>query len=69
MVDIYEDGLKKLRSDKRSCNELERLIGLPAETIRDIKRRIVRFPRLDTLKAIAKFYAEQPSAGEEREVA
>lgn len=59
MVDLYEDALKKLRADKRSLNELERAIGLPAETIRDIKRRIVRWPRYDTLKKIAEHYERE----------
>jgi hypothetical protein len=55
-VDIYEESLKKLRADSRTLGELEKAIGLPAETIRDIKNRIVKSPRFDTLKKIARHY-------------
>jgi DNA-binding Xre family transcriptional regulator len=55
-MDAYDEALKRLRTDRRSCNELERVIGLPAETIRDIKQRIVKNPRLDTLKKIKAHY-------------
>jgi DNA-binding Xre family transcriptional regulator len=55
-MDVYEEALKKLRTDRRSLNELERAIGLPAETLRDIKHRIVKNPRLDTLKKIRAHY-------------
>lgn len=58
LVDIYENALRKLRADKRSLNRLEEEIGIPAETLRDIKRRIVKNPRLNTLRALAKHYAE-----------
>lgn len=56
MVDVYEEALKKLRADRRSFNELEEITGIPAETIRDIKRRIVKNPRLDTLRKIVAVY-------------
>jgi hypothetical protein len=59
MYDIYEEALKKLRADKRTLNELERAIGLPAETIRDIKERITRSPRLDTVKKIVRHYERE----------
>lgn len=59
MVDVYEEALKKLRADERSCNALERKIGVPAETLRDIKQRIVKNPRYDTLKRIAAFYERE----------
>lgn len=58
-MDIYEEALKKLRADTRTLNELEKAIGLPAETIRDIKNRIVLSPRYDTLKKIAAHYQRQ----------
>ena len=56
MVDMYGIALKKLRADRRSINEMERAIGIPAETLRDIKRGIVRHPRYDTLQKIARHY-------------
>jgi DNA-binding Xre family transcriptional regulator len=59
MVDVYEEALKKLRADRRSFNELEEVIGIPAETIRDIKRRIVKNPRLDTLRKIVAVYQRE----------
>jgi DNA-binding Lrp family transcriptional regulator len=62
MFDIYEEALKKLRADKRTLNELERAIGLPAETIRDIRERITKSPRLDTMKKIVKHYEQQQAA-------
>lgn len=58
MSDQYAQALKKFRSDKRSLNELEKVIGLPAETLRDIKRRISKFPRYDTIRRIARYYQE-----------
>jgi DNA-binding Xre family transcriptional regulator len=58
MHDPYELALKRLRSDRRSLNELEREIGIPAETLRDIKRRIVKFPRFDTLKRLVAYYEQ-----------
>lgn len=59
MTDPYEHGLKKLRADPRSINELERVIGIPAETIRDLKRRICKNPRYTTLKKIARHYERE----------
>lgn len=51
-------ALRKLRADRRSLNELERVTGVPAETLRDIKHRIVKDPRLTTLRKIVRAYAE-----------
>lgn len=59
MPDPYEEGLKKLRADRRSNNELERVIGIPAETIRDIRQRICTNPRFQTVKKIARHYERQ----------
>ena len=59
MADIYELALKKLAADERSLNELEREIGVPSETLRDIKSGHVASPRFDTLKRIAKFYQRE----------
>lgn len=58
-MDVYEEALKKLRADRRSFNELEEITGIPAETIRDIKRRIVKNPRLDTLRKIVAVYQRE----------
>lgn len=55
-MDSYDDALKKLRTDRRSLNELEEATGIPAETLRDIKNRICKNPRFDTVKKLAKFY-------------
>lgn len=57
--DIYEQALKKLRADRRSLNELEAETGIPAETLRDIKAKITKSPRLDTLRKLAKHYEAQ----------
>jgi transcriptional regulator with XRE-family HTH domain len=55
MADIYEAALKRLRTDKRTHNELERVVGLPAETIRDIRNGITTNPRFDTMRRLAKW--------------
>lgn len=55
-MDSYDDALRKLRADRRSLNELEEVTGIPAETLRDIKNRICKNPRFDTVKKLAKFY-------------
>ena len=55
-MDIYEKALNKLRADARPLNELERRSGIPAETLRDIKRGIVESPRYSTLKKLSRFY-------------
>ena len=59
MADIYELALKKLSSDDRSLNELERETGIASETLRDIKSGHVKSPRFDTLKLLAKFYERE----------
>lgn len=61
-MDVYEDALRKLRADRRSLNKLEEVSGIPAETIRDIKRRIVKFPRLDTLQKLRRLYEDEEEA-------
>jgi hypothetical protein len=55
-MDSYEEAIKKLRSDTRTLNELEQATGIPAETLRDIKNRICKNPRYETVKKLAKFY-------------
>lgn len=61
-MDSYEAALKKLRADQRSLNELEIAIGIPAETLRDIKNRICKNPRFDTLKKLARHYGREREA-------
>ena len=60
-MDIYDLAIKKLGADRRPFNQLERDSGIPAETLRDIKRRIVKSPRFHTLKKLAKFYGTNGS--------
>ena len=56
-TDPYDRIMARLSSDTRSLNELSRLSGIPAETLRDVRNRLHRrSPRLDTLRAIAKLY-------------
>ena len=62
MADIYEIALEKLAADERSLNRLAEEIGVPAETLRDIKSGHVKSPRFDTLKKIAKHYQEREAA-------
>lgn len=54
--DPFTLALTRLRSDRRSFEELERATGIPAETIRNVARRITRNPRLDTVKRLANHY-------------
>jgi transcriptional regulator with XRE-family HTH domain len=56
MSDPYEEVLNRLGKDERSLEQLERECGVPAETIRDIKSGKVKFPRLNTLRALAKCF-------------
>lgn len=58
-MDSYDIALKKLRADQRSLNELEEETGIPAETLRDIKNRICKNPRYDTLKKLARYYERE----------
>jgi len=60
MFDIYEYAVSRLRSDNHSLSELEKLMGVPAETLRDIKAGRVANPRIDTLRKIVAHYL--PSA-------
>lgn len=55
MADIYDFVLDRLRKDDRSNAQLEQACGVPGTTIRDIKAKRV-FPRIDTLRKIAKLY-------------
>lgn len=55
-MDVYEDALARLKADERSCNELERLSGIPAETLRDLKNGTTANPRLSTLRQLARLY-------------
>lgn len=55
-MDMYELALKKLADDERSLAQLAEEIGVPAETLRDIKSGHVKSPRFDTLKKIATHY-------------
>ena len=56
MADLYEQALKKFRSDERDNGTLAQEIGLPKETVRDIRSGHVEYPRLPTLRLIAAFY-------------
>ena len=58
MSDPYEAALRQLRADTRSLNHLERMIRVPAETLRDIRQGITKSPRYDTLKKLLKFYGQ-----------
>ncbi len=61
MIDIQDFVLGHLKADSRSLNEMERNIGVPAETLRDIRSGFVKSPRIDTLRKIATHYmAAQP---------
>lgn len=62
MSDPYEQALKQLKKDKRSLNELGKLIGIPYETLRDIKNGITKSPGYATLKKLAAHYGEQQAA-------
>lgn len=55
-MDIYETALRKLRSDKRDNKTLAHEIGLPKETVRDIRSGHVEYPRLPTLRLIYRYY-------------
>jgi transcriptional regulator with XRE-family HTH domain len=59
-MDSYETALRKLRADRRTLAELEAATGIPAETLRDIRKRICKNPRYETVKKLAKYY--EPSA-------
>lgn len=59
MVDIHEFVVSKLNAETRSLNELAKQTGVPSETLRDIRSRHVRSPRIDTLKKIAAHYMGQ----------
>lgn len=60
-MDSYEAALKKLRADQRTLNELEEATGIPAETLRDLKNRISKNPRYNTLKKLARHYDGEPA--------
>lgn len=57
-MDIYEHALRKLRTDKRDNKTLAHEIGLPKETVRDIRSGHVEYPRLPTLRLIAGYYGK-----------
>jgi hypothetical protein len=55
-MDLYDLALKKLKEDPRGYLELEREIGLPWTTLRDIKEGVTKSPRFATVKQIAAYY-------------
>jgi len=58
MRDIFDVALMGLKADSRSLNEIAAEMGVPAETLRDIKSGHVSNPRIDTLRKIAAHYAQ-----------
>lgn len=56
LMDQYDNALKKLKRDRRSYNELERVTGVPAETIRDITNGSVTDPRISTVRKLVRLY-------------
>lgn len=54
--DIHEAALERLRADERAPAVLEKEIGVPAGTLRDIKKNICTNPRWKTVKQIAAYY-------------
>jgi DNA-binding XRE family transcriptional regulator len=52
----YTDGLNRLRRDRRSTYTLAAEIGIPRETVRDIKTGRIRAPRWTTMQKIAGHY-------------
>lgn len=62
MSDIFDIALAGLKADQRSLNEIASEVGVPAETLRDIKSGHVSNPRIDTLRKIAAHYAYRDQA-------
>lgn len=56
MSDPYEMAIRKLRADRTPLNRLQRSTRVPYSTLRDMKRKKTRSPRLDTLKKLAAHY-------------
>ena len=55
-MDQFDIALKKLKRDRRSFNELERVTGIPAETLRDINNGLVTDPRISTVRKLVRLY-------------
>lgn len=57
-MDLYIAGLRRLRADTRSCQELQDVTEVPGRTIQDIKSGKASFDgvRLGTARKIAKHY-------------
>lgn len=54
-------ALRKLKRDKRSLVEIEMATGIPAETLRDIKRGITKSPRFSTMRSLVDYYRREES--------
>ena len=61
-IDPYAVALAHLRADERSLSELSEVIGLPKETLRDIKSGHIKFPRMDTARKIVAHYSTPRAA-------
>lgn len=55
MQQVHE-ALKRLKKDERPLTVLEKLSGLPRETIRDLRNGITDNPRLTTCEGLLKLY-------------
>jgi hypothetical protein len=55
-MDIYDAALRRLRADARAPAELEKEIGVPAGTLRDLKNNLCTNPRMKTVKKIVAHY-------------
>lgn len=58
----YDAALQKFHKDERPLQTLEQRIGVPWETLRDIKNGTTKSPRLDTLRKMAKHYERKARA-------
>lgn len=55
-VDIYDAAIKRLKADNRTPAALQEQIGVPAGTLRDIKKDLCKNPRVKTVKQIVAYY-------------
>lgn len=55
-MDFYDAALRRLRADDRAPSALEKAIGVPEETLRDIKKGVCKNPRVKTVKKIVAHY-------------
>lgn len=55
-MDIYDAALRRLKADDRAPAVLKKEIGIPAGTLRDIKKGLCENPRVKTVKKIVAYY-------------